>query len=502
MKWLALAATRDRIFWGVFGGVLLIKMLIAALLPFTGDEAYFIVYARNVDWGGFYDHPPMVGWLIWLMERISSHPLVIRLPAIAAGFILALGTYGLLRGIDEQRARLISLLLLLSPVYLVAVLITSDTGLIIFGFLSGLAYYRGVTSGRPEFFLLSGVLLGLSFLSKYFAVLIGIAYGVHFLLMARHQWRGFALLVLGVLPFIVWNIAWNYLNCWDHVMFNVFNRHGGGDVSLGTVGLYLLTLVYLLALPLWYLLRQRRAVLAELQERRLEVFLFLAGVPLLIWLLLSPMVRIGVHWLLLFIPFIYVAYVGLSHVALERSVRFMGWFGLIHVVLVGVLLALPMDLFKGRSSHFDAVFHMQPAAVAEALARFDADFYATNSYSRSAILSYYTGHYWSVYGGGGRHARLDDSITDWRALDGGRMVFVRNRPRIDPIGDDLEGYFDAVEVEQVTVQGVTFDVAVADGFDYASYRDEVLHRARERYYNFPRWLPVGGCTFTERYFEP
>lgn len=502
MNFLVRAVDRDRLFWGVYLGVLLIKVAIAVALPMTGDEAYFVLYARNVDWGGFYDHPPMVGWLIWLMERIGSHPLVIRLPAIALGFVLALGTYGLLRGLDERRARLVSLLLLFSPIYLVTVLISSDTGLIMFGFLAGLAYYRGASGGRYRFFLLAGVLLGLSFMSKYFAALLGVAFLAHFLLFARGQWRGFALLILGVLPFIVWNIAWNYLHCWDHLMFNLFNRHGGGGFSLETVVVYLLMVAYLLALPLWYLLRNGRDVVEAMRARRMESFLVMAAVPLLVWLLLSLRVSIGLHWMLLFVPFLYMAYHFLPRAALERSVRFMGWYGAAHVLLVAVILSLPASLFEDTELHFDVVFHGHPEAMVEALEHCEADVHATNSYSRAAVLAYYGENDWAVYGGGGRHARLDDSLTDWRALDGGRMVFLHSRARIRPGEDDLAEHFESVRVERLSVRGIEFEIAIAEGFDYASYRDDVLARVRERFYDFPDWLPVGGCTFTERYFEP
>jgi 4-amino-4-deoxy-L-arabinose transferase-like glycosyltransferase len=49
------------------------------------------------------------------------------------------------------------------------VLVTTDTPLVFFSVASLLAFAR-------QRFLLAGVLLGLAFLSKYFAVLLGLAY--------------------------------------------------------------------------------------------------------------------------------------------------------------------------------------------------------------------------------------------------------------------------------------------------------------------------------------
>ena len=45
----------------------------------TGDEAYFVLWGRHPDLG-FYDHPPMVGWLLALILRWSDAEWALRLP--------------------------------------------------------------------------------------------------------------------------------------------------------------------------------------------------------------------------------------------------------------------------------------------------------------------------------------------------------------------------------------------------------------------------------------
>ena len=493
------AAHHQRYFWGAIGLALAIKVVIALLLPVTGDEAYFVQYARNVDWGGFYDHPPMVGWLIWLTERIGTHPLLLRLPAIATGLVLALGLYVLLRPVDEAKARLVALIMLFSPVYLVGVLMTSDTGLLAFGFLSAVCLQLALRHERPTLFLLAGVLLGLAFLSKYFAVLLGVAYlALMPIAGRRHAW-GFVLLILAALPFGLLNLAWNYCHCWNHIMFNLFNRTGGGEFSLVGVAVYALILVYLFALPAWYLLRDQRFLRGALRFRGVGALVLTGLIPLALFALLAPMVDIGLHWVLLFVPLVMAAGIMLSHADIAVSARFMGWFGLAHAVVVIALLTVPVQWFDGRDIARDAVFYLEPGAYTDALAEFDADVHATDSYSRAAVAGYYSGHHWSVFGTGSRHARQDDTLTDWREHDGARMLFFSRRHEIDTA--DLEPYFDAITVERVSVKGQEFEVALADGFDYATYHDEVLRDIRDRYYAIPPYLPVGGCPFLERYFD-
>ena len=487
----------------LIGLALAVKLALAGLLPLTGDEAYFLVYARDPDWGGFYDHPGMVGWMLWLMERIGSHPLILRLPAVATGLILPWALYRTLRPIDPDRAGTIALLLLFTPIYLVFVFITTDVGVILFGFLSLLAVQRGIDREQLRWAALGGVLLGLAFLAKYFAVLLGLAYLIHLLAIDRRHWRHLAVIVAAALPFGLLNLAWNYLHCWDHVMFNVFNRNSGDDASLANTGTYLLTLAYLFAFPLWYLARQRADVATAVRRHDLALFASVALVPLVVFALVSPLAEIGLHWLLLFAPAAYAAYIGLSGLALRRSLQWMCGFGLLHATLLLALALAPVSWFRGTALHRDAVFYLSPAAFAAALDEQAAgvggvDLRATGSYSRSAVLSYYTAASWSVFGTGSSHARQDDRLTDWRELDGGTLLYVDSDHEV-PL-DELRPYFDTVTVDRFTVDGAVFEYALARGFDYRRYRADVLARVRQRYYRIPDFLPVGGCGFLERYF--
>jgi len=73
----ALAATLAFRFW------------LAAVLPVTGDEAYFIQWGRYPDIG-FYDHPPMVGWILAPLVHLSEAAWVLRLPVLLLPVLVAL----------------------------------------------------------------------------------------------------------------------------------------------------------------------------------------------------------------------------------------------------------------------------------------------------------------------------------------------------------------------------------------------------------------------------
>ena len=73
----SLAAAR-RLFWWAFGLTLLLKVFLAAVFPFTGDEAFFYQWGAHPAWH-YSDHPPLVGWLIALLRAIGGDaPLVLR----------------------------------------------------------------------------------------------------------------------------------------------------------------------------------------------------------------------------------------------------------------------------------------------------------------------------------------------------------------------------------------------------------------------------------------
>jgi 4-amino-4-deoxy-L-arabinose transferase-like glycosyltransferase len=289
--WLALAAT------------LLFRFWLAAAAPVTADEAYFILWGREPALG-YYDHPPMVGWWLAPLVALSEAPWLMRLPAVLVPPLVALGVGAALQrwfGRDADTSALAALAVLLVPMNFWNVLITTDTPLVLFSVASLLLFARAAQRDAAALYFASGVLLGLAFLSKYFAVLLGLAYLVWAVLSRRP--RAFLLVFLGGLPAGLLNLYWNYDACWCNVMFNAINRHDeDGGWSARTPLLYAAALAYLAAPLLWFAWRGRGR-LREAWRRPEERVLLVAWLaPLAVFALLSPVKRIGLHWLLSFLP--------------------------------------------------------------------------------------------------------------------------------------------------------------------------------------------------------
>jgi dolichyl-phosphate-mannose-protein mannosyltransferase len=503
--------------------VVAFKLWLSAVLPFTGDEAYFAYWGAIPDYG-FYDHPPMVGWLLYLLLKLSSAEWVLRLPATLLPLVLASGIYFVLRRADELKARLAALAFLLLPVNVVNVLIATDTPLALFSFASALAYWLGITRRSLAWHAAAGAFLGLAFLSKYFAVLLGLAYVVHVALSPRGQrdWRSLAVVVLCALPFAAVNTAWNYEHCWANLMFNVYNRHAGAGWSWKTPLLYAACVLYALSpVALWQLARRRSAVAAALSEPGTRFFFVAFALPFAFFALLSAVKLIGLHWVFSFVPFFFVV-AGwlLSREQLRDSVLYLGIFSAVHVVAIAAAWMLPLETWKASRFYDGVVFHVRIDDILRELRQYEKDFeFAADGYSPAVTASYYSrqgssmrlplpntveraagagqGKYFLVFGLASSHARHDDILTDFRRLDGRNILVLRKNPPEDPA---YRPYFRSVEYRRFVLAGAPFYLVLGRGFNFASYREGVLQPVRERYYAIPWYLPQGRCYFCERYF--
>ena len=471
----ALAATLAFRFW------------LAAVLPVTGDEAYFILWGRHPDIG-FYDHPPMVGWILAPLEHLSEAAWVLRLPVLLLPVLVALLVrHALIAWFerDAGTADLAAIAVLLVPLNVWNVFITTDTPLILFSVASMLAFARAR-------FLLAGVLLGLAFLSKYFAVLLGIAY-LAWAIAARRP-RAFALAFAGALPFGLVNLYWNWQACWCNVMFNAINRHEGAGLSWETPALYAASLAYLAGPLLWFAWKGRARLRVPAHGALLAAWL----VPLVVFALLSPVRRIGLHWLLSFVPAIILTVaLALERRALVVTVRWFAAIAVLQIATLAVLVALPLETWQGRRFYQNLVLLKETRTILQGLeAALPSATPAYESYSMAAVMSFHAKRTVPVFGPGSSHARHDDILTDWRAYQG-RDLTILSRDEADLAR--YRPYFREVEARRIEVRGAAFHVVLGRGFDYAAYREGVLKPVRERWYRIPARLPVGACYFFERY---
>jgi len=76
------------------------------MIPLTGDEAYHYVWGKYLDFG-YYDHPPMIGWLNHFTLYLGETKLILRAPTIIFGIIIGLALYQFLKKTDKKKAQMI-----------------------------------------------------------------------------------------------------------------------------------------------------------------------------------------------------------------------------------------------------------------------------------------------------------------------------------------------------------------------------------------------------------
>ena len=489
----------QRMFAWVFWLTLLLKVVLAAAVPLTGDEAYFVLWGRHLDYG-YYDHPPMCGWIVHAMLYLGSAPVVLRLPAVLFSQLVGLGVLAAVRRLAPEKAHLASTLYLASPLNVLNVLITTDTPLFLFAFGSVAFYASGMKSGDRRLFAAAGAFLGLALLSKYFAVLLALAFLSHAALLdrSRRAWSGLALTALSALPFALLHAAWNYTHSWVTFTFNALSRREGFD----PLNLPMLALIALyLATPpvVWLVASHWREWRRPFADKETAAYAAAIVIPLACFAVIATGKSVGLHWLLSFVPFVFVLlplWFGVEE--FTRAVKLTAVFSVLHVLVIATILAAPVTAWRDHPAYDSIVEGTRPAQVAEMLAPYrDGFVLATRSYSRSAVLSYHLGTDVIVLGSGSKHGRQFDLTTDFRRLNGANILLIETG--IDAASGAAQ-FFKRTRVVRTSAGGIAYHLVLGHEFNYQRYRNRILKRVIERYYTPPPWLPSGECPMRARYF--
>ncbi|MBB1161404.1 glycosyltransferase family 39 protein [Aquariibacter albus] len=481
-------------------GSLLLRALIAWKLPITGDEAFFWWWGVYPDWG-YSDHPPMVGWFNAAMGRLLGDSVfAMRLPAVLLPLLVG-GAIGLaLRGLDRERAAVAVLLFWLTPIGLLQVLMTTDIPLALWSALSVAVLWQAERRERLDgralaLYALAGLFLALAFLSKYFAVLLGLAYLAHFALFRRERLAGFALLVLVALIGPALHLAWNQAHCWPNVMFNLINRNEGEVFEWRKPGLYLGMMVYLLTPgAAWLAWRERGRLGPALRAHRLLACVVI--VPHAVFALLAFKKVIGLHWVLAFYPFLFalLAFL-LPRATLRKAVIAVAVFGGLHVLAALGVMASSLEHWQ-RSSLYPSIVRSVKTDALLAQVESPGVIVMASAFTPASIYGHARRHYMPVFGPGKFHSRQDDQLVDFADFEGNTLrILVGNKP-VDLAG--YAPYFDQVRAFNVQQDGATFHVIEGQGFRLAAYRLGVLAEIDRRYYQIPRWLPMSDCAFCRR----
>ncbi|MBV1836961.1 glycosyltransferase family 39 protein [Acetobacter estunensis] len=297
-----------------------LRVVVAALLPITPDEAYYWTWSRALQ-PGYLDHPFMVAvWIRLGTFLLGDSALGIRLTGPFAAGVGTLFVMMTMRDLLALRDRSSSpscacaspfiagvLLNATLAVGLGAIVMTPDTPLLFFQSIFLWAVVRLLVSGDNRWWLVLGLVAGAGFDSKYTMILSVLALGVWVCWDARARvmlrtvwpWAGLILAVIGASPVIGWNAAHGWAS---------FIKQGGrtgdwnparaaqflGELVSGQIGLLTPGIFLLAGLALWHAVRAR--------DRVDRLLLCLIGVPSLVFLQHAAGDRVQPNWPVLLYP--------------------------------------------------------------------------------------------------------------------------------------------------------------------------------------------------------
>lgn len=147
--------------------LLLGNLLVVLGTELAHDEAYYWLFSQNLDWG-YFDHPPMTAWLIYLTEWLGGE-LGVRLSYVlcmqATAFVMS-------RMVPKQNQTLVWLGINVFPLLAYAgVFAIPDGPLVFFSALWLWQLQRSLNNDNYQNAALLGLITALLFYSKYHGVL-------------------------------------------------------------------------------------------------------------------------------------------------------------------------------------------------------------------------------------------------------------------------------------------------------------------------------------------
>jgi 4-amino-4-deoxy-L-arabinose transferase-like glycosyltransferase len=488
---LSLTNTPKSLFLSLLAITFFIKLIIAYQIPMIGDETEYVYWAQHLRFG-YYDHPPLIAWLLHPFAAISTASTWLRLPQMLVTTLLGIAIYSTLSHFDKEKAYLTASLYLISPLNIIDIFILTDTPLILFSFLAISQMVRAEHRQKIRYYFLAGLCMGAAFLSKYlmFPLLASVFFFLILTPKITNRPLKLILFSLGFLPFFAENVIWNYYHNWVNFLFNTQLRNTDAGFSFHTILTYLLQLIYLFSPFVVYQLiktfKDKAHLLRLIKiEPSLRIILIASFLPLIFYFALSFFKSIGLHWIFCMYAIFFMAlFVILSESTLKKLCLWMGLYSLLHVVLIALLLSLPLSIWQNQKFYgqLALLFHY-PAIAAKVKNYHDEGFnIATPDYTKSYMIVYRDNLPVSVWGYSSVHGRGDDLFTDFRQFDGKNIVIVYIVEKDFRDATNYKPYFKRIETAEYELKGMKYYIVLGYQFNYPLYRAHYLKAVYQQYY--------------------
>ncbi|MBO9667996.1 MAG: glycosyltransferase family 39 protein [Bdellovibrio sp.] len=330
---------------------LLVKLVLAALIPLSADEAYYWVWSHRLQLS-YFDHPPMVAWLFYLGHFLEPFLHAVRWPAVIMGHCaLGAGILLLKNYLSEERIRVWMYLVLFSPLLgFGSLIVTPDLPVIFFWVLAMYLFERILTQRNLVSYISLGAALGLGFCAKYHIVLFVPCLFAYILFEKKWkevQWKYVPATLIAGLIFCAPVLLWNYQN--DFASFKFQLAHGLERPEYKpdwTISYVLAQVLILFPLVVWAALRSK-------VQGIMRLLIYFAWLPLAFFLFTSFKALVEANWPIIAYPGVFA--LAAFHPKMQKWLRYyVGFFGfLIAVVLCTLFVPELRNLNSKISEPYD-----------------------------------------------------------------------------------------------------------------------------------------------------
>ena len=230
--------------FGLLTIIVLLRFVASVCMILVPEEAYYWMYAQHPSLS-YYDHPPMIAWVIGLgTQFFGNNEFGVR----SATQLLMLASSALMYvysriWFSREAALGAALLPQILPVYFGSGLIaTMDGSLIFFWTLALWAFSLALKEQRAWGWYLGGIATGGAMLCKYTGLFLGL--GVILAVLAYRPWRRELLrphpYIAAVLALALFTpvLIWNAEHDWASFRFQFVERYHGNGVGAAHVALF------------------------------------------------------------------------------------------------------------------------------------------------------------------------------------------------------------------------------------------------------------------------
>lgn len=231
---------------------IIIKLMLAPLLELGNDEVYYWTYLLRPDWN-YFDHPPMVGWMMRLftINGLWASEISLRLGSIIAYAISTWFIFKIGKLLSSERMGWYASILYSASIYsgfIAGFFVLPDSPQMPFwtGSLYIMAHLmlRKSDENNWSIWILLGLVIGLATLCKVHALFLWAGFGL-FILIQKREWLSNPRLytaafitILCLAPILYWNIEYDFITYRFHservsntgIQLSTFFQEIGGEL--------------------------------------------------------------------------------------------------------------------------------------------------------------------------------------------------------------------------------------------------------------------------------